>query len=115
MHVTAELLLIFWERAEDKKTYMVGREFLHRENSENQGKNLIEIITEKTQFEVEFPTMDTSNSEGTITEISKYHLTHGKVRMIIIASQRNIYSIIGYYVFNMAEALQNKRRKTFKE
>ena len=90
---------------------MVGREFLQKRNSENQGINLSETITEKTQFEVEFPTMDTSSSEETTTEISNCHLTHDKVRRVIVASQRDDYANLGYYVFNVAEGLQNKRRK----
>ena len=115
MHVTAELLLSFWGRAEVKTTYLVGREFLQKKNSENQGRKPVETITEKTQFEVEFPTMDASSSEGTVTEISDYHLTHDKVRRVIVASQRDGYASLGYYVFNVAEGLQNKRRKTFRE
>ncbi|XP_058774261.1 uncharacterized protein LOC131648528 [Vicia villosa] len=77
MHVNAELLLRLWGRAEVKTSYLVGREILKMENSENQGRNLI-TITEKIQFEVEFPTMNTSSSEGTVIEIYNNHLTHDK-------------------------------------
>ena len=59
--------------------------------------------------------MDASSSEGEITQISDYHLTLDKVRMVIVASQRDDYASLGYYVFNVAEGLQNKRRKTFRE
>ena len=59
--------------------------------------------------------MDASSSEGTVTEISDYHLTHDKVRMVIVASQRDSYASLGYYIFNVTEGLQNKRRKTFTE
>lgn len=34
----------------------------------------------KTQFEVEFPTMDTSTSEEITTKIFDYHLTHDKLK-----------------------------------
>ena len=46
---------------------------------------------EKTKFEVEFLIMDTSSSEGTVIEISDYHLTHDKVRRVIVASQMDDY------------------------
>ena len=39
--------------------------------------------------------MGASNSEGTTTEISDYHLTHDKVRRIIVASQRDDYANLG--------------------
>ena len=94
---------------------MVGREFLQKKNSENQERKLEEPITEKTRFEVEFPTVDTSSIEGTTIEISYYHLTHDKVRRVIVTSQRDGYASLEYYVFNVAEGLQNKRRKTFRE
>ena len=70
---------------------------------------------EKTQFKVEFPTMDASSSQGTVTEISDYYLTRDKVRRVIVASQRDDYDSLRYYDFNMAEGLKNKRRKTFRE
>ena len=99
------MLLRFWGRAEVKTTYLVGREFLQRENSENQGRNLGETITEKTEYEVEFPTMDTSSSEGTVTKISGYHLTHDKIMRVIVASQRDDYASLGYYILNVAKGL----------
>ena len=115
MHVTAELLLSFWGKVEVKSAYLVGREFLQKKNSENQGRKSGETITEKTQFEVEFPTMGASSSEGTVTEIFDYHLTHDKVRRVIVTSQRDDYTSLGYYVFIVADGLQNKRRKIFRE
>ena len=84
---------------------MVGREFLERENSENQRRNLRETITEKTQFEVEFPTTNTSSSERMVPEIPDYRLTHDKVRRVIVASQMDGYASLGYYFFNMDEGL----------
>ena len=49
--------------------------------------------------------MGASNSEGTTTEISYYHLTNDKVRSVIVASQRDGYASIGYYVFYVEEGL----------
>lgn len=54
--------------------------------SKNHGINLVETMVEKTQFEVEFSTMDTSISEETITENFDYHLTCDKIRRVIITS-----------------------------
>ena len=59
--------------------------------------------------------MDASNNEEMVFDIFDYHLTCDKLRRVILASQREDYDILGYYVFNMAEVLQNKRTKTFKD
>ena len=59
--------------------------------------------------------MDTSKSERTITKIFDYHFTHDKVSRIIIEFQRDGYNSLEYYVFNVAEELQDKGRKTFME
>ncbi|CAI8593929.1 unnamed protein product [Vicia faba] len=55
--------------------------------------------------------MDASSSEGMVTEISDYHLTHDKVRRVIVASERDNYASLGYYVLNVAEGLKPPRSK----
>lgn len=47
---------------------------------------ILETMAEKTQFEVEFTTIDTCRSERTITKASDYHLTHDKLRTEIVPS-----------------------------
>ncbi|XP_058756721.1 uncharacterized transporter C405.03c-like [Vicia villosa] len=66
------------ERMSARTCVRGGCALLPQENSETQGRNLVKIITEKTQFELKFPTMDTSSSERTVIEIFDYHLTHDK-------------------------------------
>lgn len=66
---------------------------------------LLETMAEKTQFEMKFPTMDTSSSKGIVTEAFDYHLTHDKVSSEIAASQRDNYVNLGCYALNVAEGL----------
>lgn len=47
---------------------------------------LLTTMEEKTQFDVEVSTIDTSSSEGTIIEASDYHLTRDKARMEIVVA-----------------------------
>lgn len=79
---------------------------------------LLETMDKKIQFEVQVPTKDTSSSYRTITEAFDCHLTHDKVMMEIVPSQRDNYADLGFYVFNVAEGLQNIKtgttRKEFK-
>lgn len=49
---------------------------------------------DKTQFEVEVPTIDTSSSKRTITKTINYNLTHDKVRRHNVPSQKNGYADI---------------------
>lgn len=63
---------------------------------------LLETMAKKTQFEVEFHTMDTSSIKEIVTEASDYHLTRDKVMRKIVASQRDNYARLGCYTFNVA-------------
>lgn len=54
----------------------------------------LETMEENTQIEVEFPFMDISSNEGTITEVSGYHLTCDKARTEIIQSQKEDYACL---------------------
>ncbi|XP_058760102.1 uncharacterized protein LOC131633408 [Vicia villosa] len=47
---------------------------------------------------MEFPTIDASSSEKTVTKITDYQLTHDDVRRVIVASQMEDYASLGYYV-----------------
>lgn len=72
-------------------------------------------MAEKTQFEVKFPTMDTSSSEGTVTDVPDYNLTHDKVRRRIATSQMDGYASLRCNDLNVTEELQNSETETFKE
>lgn len=54
-------------------------------------------MAEKTQFEVDVPTMDSSSIVGTNEKVSYYHLTHDKLMREIVLSQRYNYDGIGCY------------------
>lgn len=69
------------------------------------GIKLLETMIEKTLFEVEVHTMNTSSSES---------LTHDKVRKKIVPSQKNNYVGLGCYALNVVEGLQNSKTETFK-
>lgn len=57
------------------------RESCQGKKSKDMWMKVLDTMAKKTQFEVEFPTMDnSSSSEGTITRISDYHYTHDKER-----------------------------------
>lgn len=70
------------------------------------GIKLLETMIEKTLFEVEVHTMNTSSSES---------LTHDKVRKKIVPSQKNNYVGLGCYALNVVEGLQNSKTETFKQ
>lgn len=66
---------------------------IHQGNkSKDSGMNILETMSENTQFKTEVPTMDASSSEGTIIEPFDYHLTYDKVKRNIVPYQRNIHA-----------------------
>lgn len=67
---------------------------------------LLETMSEKTWFEVKVSTMDITSSEKTITGAYYHYLTHDKVRMKIVSSQKDSYADLGCYASNMAQGLQ---------
>lgn len=76
---------------------------------------LLKTMEEKTRLEVEFPTMNTSSSDRTVTKAFEYHLTCDKVRRTFIPSQRDYYIGLGRYAMNVAKGLQNSKTWTFVE
>lgn len=55
-------------------------EVRHGKKNKDMRIKLSEAMAEKTQFEMEVPTIDTSSSEGTTTYAYNYHLTRDKIR-----------------------------------
>ena len=90
-------------------------DFHHRKKSKDMGMKILENMAEKTQFEVEVPTIDTSNNEGMITKTFAYHFIHDKVGKKIIPSQKGGYAGLGCYTLNVVEQLRNFETKTFRE
>lgn len=64
-------------------------------------------MAEKTQFEVEFPTIDTSSSEIMITNASHYRLNRDKVKRKIVTSERDNYDSLECHALNVDEGFQN--------
>lgn len=62
-------------------------------------------MVEKTQFKMEFPTMDTRTSERTITDISDYYLTRDKLKREIVSSQMDGYAGLECYALNVTKEL----------
>lgn len=66
-------------------------------------------MVEKTLFDVEVPTIDTSSSKRTTTNFFDYHLICNKVMREIIPSQRENYAHLECY------ASENKFLKIYKK
>lgn len=90
-------------------------DFLQKKKIDDIGMNVLETMMEKTQFEVEVPTMDTSSIIGTIIEEYDYHLTRDKVIRDIVRSQRDDYADLEWCSLNVDEWLQNKKTWTFRK
>lgn len=68
---------------------------------------LLGTKAENIQFEVKIPTIDISNSEGSIIEVFYYHLTRDNVRRKIIPSHGGAYICLEYYALHVVEELKN--------
>lgn len=71
------------------------------------GMKTLETMMEKTQFELEFPIIQTSSSDGMIIETFDYHLSYYKVRIKLIQSQMDNYAGLECYYLNVDAELQN--------